>query len=140
MVGVILVLEADELGEPVEGVDTVDTLEGAEAQVSARGDQLDQPVEVGEVVLDRAAGDEGEAVGLGACITSELLDGLVQVRSRRLDGGGLVDQGALKLRLGNQFTYTMAHEPHFGLFAEESAGGLTGNRIERTVTVGCRGY
>ena len=30
----------------------------------------------------------------------------------------------------------MAHEPHFGLFAEESAGALTGDRIEKTVTVG----
>ena len=40
------------------------------------------------------------------------------------------------MRLGNQYTYTMAHEPHFGLFAEESAGALTGDRIEKTVTVG----
>jgi hypothetical protein len=30
----------------------------------------------------------------------------------------------------------MAHNQHFGLFVEESAGALTGDRIEKTVTVG----
>ena len=36
------------------------------------------------------------------------------------------------MRVGNQaLPYTMAHDQHFGLFAEESAGALTGDRIDK---------